>query len=95
MKQVRTTSIIRQRGQLTIPEVIRRYAQWLVTNGVVMITFMSPNEIRIVPYNGNGSDGKNGRDWKTVKKQMERIRSFPGRNISLSKFLIRDRQTRR
>lgn len=47
---MRTISIIRDRGQLTIPDSIRKLARWTSTSSVVSISIESPQEIVITPH---------------------------------------------
>lgn len=45
-----TVSIIRNRGQLTIPNSIRVIREWASSNSVVTITSQQPDEIVIRPH---------------------------------------------
>lgn len=50
---IQATAVIRQRGQITIPEKIRKYAPWLVPGCVVNLTvFAGKKELVITPYAG-------------------------------------------
>lgn len=91
MKPIRKTAIIRQRGQLTIPEAIRRASTWAVELCIVSISLDPTGSIVIRPE-------KRHADWKTIQKEMEMIRSFHGsgsQKESLSAFIARDRMHRR
>jgi len=82
-----TISIIRNRGQLTIPDSIRALREWASPNSAVTISSDRPDEIVIRPH------GKEV-DWEKLWKQMKRVRSFKGRNkTSLSEFITKDRET--
>lgn len=82
-----TVSIIRDRGQLTIPDSIRATHDWASPNSAVVITSVQPDEIIIRPH-------QKVVDWDKLWKQMKRVRAFRGRNKgSLSEFIIKDRET--
>ncbi len=82
-----TISIIRNRGQLTIPDSIRVLRNWVSPNSVVTISSERPDEIVIRPH-------KKEYDWDKMWKQMKRVRSFKGKNkTSLSEFIAKDRET--
>ncbi len=81
------TAIIRNRGQLTIPEKIRGILKWPVSNSVVSITITTNSEILIKPY---GSDKKT--NWIAVWKEINRVRSFKGGRGNLANFISIDRQ---
>ena len=80
-------SIIRERGQLTIPETIRKLVAWANPSSAVSITVTKPNEIVIQPHNRAYDKEK---IWKLIKK----ARSIKGkRGLSTQKFLEFDRQS--
>ena len=82
-----TVSIIRNRGQLTIPNSIREQRKWVSPNSVVTISSKYPDEIVIKPH-------KKALDWDKLWKQMKRVRAFKGINkASLSDFIIKDRES--
>jgi len=82
-----STAIIRQRGQLTIPDNIREYVDWLGTNSIVSIE-ASKKEIKIIPYQ-NIQEKKV--DWKKLWAQIKRVRSYKGKRGNLSKMIVEDR----
>ena len=90
MQDIQTTSIIRQRGQLTIPDSIRNKADWVTPGSVVNVSQVKPDEIIIKPYSSSKKVV-----WATLWKQIKRVRSFKGKGkkISLSEFISRDRET--
>ena len=47
---IKTTSIIRERGQLTIPESIRKEVSWINPQSAVTISVTKPDEIVIHPH---------------------------------------------
>lgn len=88
---MKTVSVIRERGQLTIPESIRRVATWASASSPVSISVDKPDEIVIRPH---GSQKKV--DWDALWKRIERVRAFKGNGIgNLSAFIAKDRETRR
>lgn len=87
------TSVIRDRGQLTIPDKIRESLDWVNPNSVVTIISDKSDEIIIKPH---GSDVKKEIDWKKLWRDIQRVRSYKGKGRgNLSKFIAEDRQTRR
>ncbi len=91
MTQVQATGIIRQRGQLTIPETIRSKISWVDVGSVVEISSQKNDEIIVRPY----SKKKKAASWKTLWKKMKRVRAFKGKNKnSLSSFIAQDRLKR-
>lgn len=87
------TSVIRNRGQLTIPDKIRESYDWISPDSVVTIISDNPNEIIIKPH---GSDVKKEIDWDKLWRDIQRVRSYKGKGRgNLSKFIAEDRQTRR
>lgn len=89
--QFQSTGIIRQRGQLTIPDSIRSDSDWLAPNSVVSIKKMTDKQIVVEPY----SETKKEVDWDKIWKMIERVRSFKGRGSvgSLSEFIVKDRKS--
>ena len=86
--RLQTTSIIRNRGQLTIPETIRKAVSWANPLSAVSISIVHPDEIVIRP--------KKEVDWDKLWKQIRRVRAFKGKGRgSLSAFIAKDRETRR
>lgn len=88
MNNIQTTAIIRNRGQLTIPDVIRRAYDWIKTESVVKIIYRSPQEIVITPYIQENVKKTN---WKKVWAAIHKARSFKGKRGNLSKFIAEDR----
>ncbi len=82
-------SIIRDRGQLTIPDSIRKVINWVSPMSAVTISVVKPNEIVIRPHQAQV-------DWDTLWKQIKRVRSFKGKGQgNLSTFIANDRENRR
>lgn len=89
---IQTIGIIRQRGQLTIPDKIRGVLSWLTPSSTVTITSQKPDEIIIRPISVN----KNAIDWNELWQDIQRVRSYKGKGGgNLSGFIAEDRQYRR
>lgn len=81
-----TVSVIRGRGQLTIPDAIRAQREWATPNSVVTITSEHPDEITIRPH-------KKQYDWDKIWEAVRKARAIKGKGRgSLSEFIIKDRQ---
>lgn len=79
-------SVIRNRGQLTIPDSIRSLREWASPNSAVTITSEHPDEIIIRP-------NVKKYDWDKIWEGVRKARAIKGRGRgSLSKFIIEDRQ---
>lgn len=82
-----TISIIRNRGQLTIPDSIRALRNWTRTNSAVAVTSERPDEIIIKPF-------KKQYDWDKIRELIKRARAIKGKGEgSASEFLERDRRS--
>ena len=85
-----TVSIIRDRGQLTIPDSIRSVATWATASSVVSISIERPDEIVIRPHQPQRID------WNKLWEQIRKVRTFKGKGEgNLSTFIVKDRETRR
>ena len=83
---IQTTAVIRDRGQLTIPEKIRKQRKWATQTSVVTISSEKPDEIIIKPYPAKQVD------WDKLWKQIKRVRAFKGKGRgNLSQFIAEDR----
>ncbi len=78
-------SIIRDRGQLTIPDSIRQIVSWATPLSAVSISVVKPDEIVIRPH-------KNEYDWDKIWEGIRKARAIKGKGRgSLSKFIAEDR----
>ena len=87
-----STATIRQRGQLTIPDTLRKNVDWLNKDSVVTVTADSPEQITIRPYD---KTKKEKPDWGKILRLIRLSRSFKGNTKgqkSLSQFIIEDRE---
>lgn len=85
--RLQTTGIIRDRGQLTIPEPIRKIIGWASPLSAVSISIVHPDEIVIRPHRPQKEV-----DWDRIWKGIKRSRSLKGKGSgSLSKFIAEDR----
>jgi len=81
------TAIIRQRGQLTIPDFIRETLNWISPGSVVSIVQTANNELVIKPH----AEEKKV-DWDKLWRNIQLARSYKGKyKGSLSKFIAEDR----
>lgn len=87
MSNIQGTAIIRDRGQITIPEKIRRTLRWPTTNSVVSLVTTVQNEIIIKPY-----DNAKEINWSQIWNNIELSRSYQGKQGNLSKFVSSDRE---
>ena len=81
------TSIIRDRGRLTIPDSIRKQANWIETSAVVNISFPQPDMIIITPHSTQIN-------WHTLWNSIRLSRSFKGKAKNLSQLISQDREER-
>jgi len=82
-----STTIVRQRGQLTIPKKLRDRASWFTEGSVVAILTSMQREIKVVPYREAGVK----LDWKGIWEKIELVRTFKGERGNLSGFIVKDR----
>lgn len=74
MNRLQTPRIIRDRGQLTIPEAIRRIVGWITPLSAVTITVEKSDKISITPGIQKETD------WKNIWNSIQLVRSFKGKN---------------
>lgn len=85
---MKTLSIVRNRGQLTIPDSIRKAVSWIAPLSAVSISVVKPDEIVIKPHVKSIDKDK---IWKNIKKARA-IRG-KGPTTSAMEFLIKDRRS--
>jgi bifunctional DNA-binding transcriptional regulator/antitoxin component of YhaV-PrlF toxin-antitoxin module len=84
---MKTVSIIRDRGQLTIPDSIRSIVNWMTPMSAVSISVVKPDEIIIRPHNSFIDSSK-------IWEQIKNSRLIKGKGgISTLEFLQQDRQS--
>ncbi len=82
---MKTVSIIRERGQLTIPDSIRRLIGWVSPMSAVTISVVKPDEIVITPHRVQIN-------WDEIWEGIKQSRAIHGKgNLSTSEFLAKDR----
>ena len=74
---MKTVAIIRDRGQLTIPDSVRKVAHWVGNSSVVSITIEKPDEIIITPHKMSREI-----EWDNLFEQIKKSREFKGRGSS-------------
>ena len=81
-----TIAVIRDRYQLTIPEEIRRALVWLDSQKVVRLVLVDKDKFLVEPYKGEAVN------WQKIWRGLERIKK-QGKKISLTEFVVSDRET--
>jgi len=84
---MRTVSIVRERGQLTIPDSIRKLVNWVTPLSAVTISVIKPDEIIIKPHVQRV-------DWDYIWDNIKKSRAITGKGkISASEFIQNDRSS--
>lgn len=84
---MKTVSIIRERGQLTIPDSIRRVVSWVTPLSAVSISVIKPDEILIKPHSQNMG-------WDMIWQSINKSRAIVGKGkISALEFIEKDRNS--
>ena len=82
---MKTVSIVRNRGQLTIPDSIRKVVTWINPMSAVTISLIKPDEITIKPHQTQV-------DWDYIWENIRKSRAILSKNkISTVEFLEQDR----
>lgn len=82
-----STTVIRQRGQLTLPKKLRTENSWLAEGMVVTVLSSVQKEVKIIPY----KESFKKTDWKNIWEKIKLSRTFSGKRGNLSQFVIKDR----
>ena len=83
---MKTVSIVRERGQLTIPDSIRRIAHWITPMSAVSISVVTPDEIILRPHSQTLDKEK---IWENIRKS----RAIKARNaVSALEIIENDRR---
>ena len=83
---MKDTVVVRDRGQLTIPDGIRKAASWVAPLSAVTISMVRPDEIVIRPHQSK-------LNTEDLWKKINRSRSIKGRgNTKTLDFLMEDRR---
>lgn len=84
---MKAVSIVRDRGQLTIPDSIRKLVSWVSPLSAVSISVIKPDEIVIRPHQSR-------LDWDKIWESIKKSRAIHGKGkFSGSEFLSKDRQS--
>lgn len=86
MNNIQVTAIIRDRGQLTIPDKIRKTLTWTKPNTVISIQTNQQREIIIKSFTTQATD------WDDIWRRIKRSQSLKGKRGNLSSFIISDRE---
>jgi len=84
---MKTVSIIRDRGQLTIPDSIRKVVNWVTPSSAITISVTKPNEIVIKPHQTEV-------DWKKIWSGIKKARATKGKGKSFSAVEILEQDRR-
>lgn len=83
-----TVAIIRDRGQLTIPDSVRKIAHWAGISSVVSISMNRPDEIVITPHKVARET-----EWDKLLELINKSREFKGRgSMKAVDFIAESRQ---
>jgi len=82
-----STTVIRQRGQLTLPKKLRTENSWLAEGMVVAVLSSVQKEVKIIPYKVSSKKT----DWKDIWEKIKLSRTFLGQRGNLSQFVVEDR----
>lgn len=87
---MKVVSIIRDRGQLTIPASIRQIATWATPMSAVTVDLTDQDEIVLTPHQSQPQD------MDKLWKRIHRVRSYTGKGQgNLAKYIAQDRKTRK
>lgn len=83
---MKTIGIIRNRGQLTIPDRIRKIATWATPMSAVSIAVVTPNEIVIRPQ-------ETRTNWEELWGGIKKVRAIKGSGniVSATQVIEQDR----
>ena len=82
-----TISIVRNRGQLTIPDSIRKAVNWVTPMSAVTISVMKPDEIVITPHQKQVN-------WNQIWENIRKSRAIKSKGgMSTVEFLGQDRRS--
>lgn len=85
---IKEVGIVRDRGQLTIPNEIRRANKWIAKDTPVTMYAIDSETIVIKPV-------VKAKTNKELYQEVLEIRKHGNKNTNLTDFVIYDRQTRR
>ncbi len=84
---MKTVGIIRDRGQLTIPDSIRKLVNWANPQSAVTISVVKSDEIVIKPHQKQV-------DWDKIWEGIKKSRAIKGKNaVSAVEILQKDRNS--
>ena len=82
---MKTVSIVRERGQLTIPDSIRKIVDWVTPMSAISISVTKPDEIVIKPHHKQV-------DWDKIWEGIRKARSIHGKGkMNALEFIQQDR----
>lgn len=85
---IRKIAIVRERGQLTMPDQIRRLAQWTRTSSAVVFLMDKSDEIKIIPH-----ESIRKVEWEKLRSSIESVREIKGKGkFSNSEYIRKNRE---
>lgn len=86
-KKNQAIAILRDRGQVTIPDEIRSSLYWMSHNSALSFSIVDPYRVSIEPQ-------RPGVDWDAIHASIAKARSIHGKSKqSAASFLAKDRQS--
>lgn len=84
---------IRERGQITLPSLLRKRFDWLEPRSIIEIK-VEKEKLILEPITTAKKAKKQvlKTNWRILKKELKRIRSWGNQKAELSKFVIADRR---
>jgi bifunctional DNA-binding transcriptional regulator/antitoxin component of YhaV-PrlF toxin-antitoxin module len=85
---MKTVGIIRERGQLTIPDPIRKVASWTANMSVVSISLEKSDQILITPHFTSKET-----EWERIMELVRKAREIKGKGRESGfEFIERNRE---
>jgi len=84
-----TNVVVRQRGQVTIPDDVRNMVAWLSEGSAVGLEMVEKEMLILRPHT---KAIVKKFSWNEISKKINLARSFKGQNGNLSGFIIEDRK---
>ncbi len=82
-----TTGVVRDRGQLTIPDSLRSQLPWLANSSVVFFSISDPEVLTVTPHTPATNEDLL---WNSIKL----VRSFKTTGASVAQQIREDRDAR-
>lgn len=86
------TVTVRGRGQITVPDLIRKKNKW-IKEGSPVTVILGNDEIKIIPFPLRVVENQEI-SWRRLWQQITLVRNFKGKKGNLSSFIVSDRERR-